>query len=143
MSKYEVIKSEILMPLGLQHTFGSMDDVESDSLMSGYYIGVEEDIKTANYGSMVATAEDVGTFLRALNEGSLFNDGENEIYSSLYKYDHTGLIPGYQSIAKYHDDKDMVIIQFVNTTDFEGHTWTISEIVYNRIVKIVKKDLAY
>jgi hypothetical protein len=111
--------------------------------MSGYYIGVEEDIKTANYGSMVATAEDVGTFLRALNEGSLFNDGENEIYSSLYKYDHTGLIPGYQSIAKYHDDKDMVIIQFVNTTDFEGHTWTISEIVYNRIVKIVKKDLAY
>jgi hypothetical protein len=139
MSKYEVIKSEILMPLGLQHTFGSMDDVESDSLMSGYYVGVEEDIKSVDYGSMVATAEDVGIFLRALNDGTIFDEGEQEIYSSLYVYDHTGLIPGYQSIAKYHQDIDTVLIQFVNTTNFDGHTWTISEIVYNRIVKILRR----
>tara|TARA_R110002050_G_scaffold294238_4_gene451768 strand:+ start:4797 stop:5072 length:276 start_codon:yes stop_codon:yes gene_type:complete len=90
-----------------------------DRLMSGYYVGVDEDIKTSDYGSMVATAEDVGKFLRALNEGTLFNEKEQGIYSSIYEYNHTGLIPGYQSIAKYHKDIDAVVIQFTNTTDFE------------------------
>jgi len=88
--------------------------------------------------SMIATAEDVGIFLRALNDGSMFEEGEQEIYSSIYVYDHTGLIPGYQSIAKYHKDIDTVVIQFVNTTNFDGYTWNLSEIVYNRIVKILK-----
>lgn len=87
---------------------------------------------------MLATAEDVGIFLRALNDGSLFDEGEQEIYSSIYEYDHTGLIPGYQSIAKYHQDIDTVVIQFVNTTDFDGYNWNLSEIVYNRIVKILR-----
>lgn len=59
--------------------------------MRGYYVGVEEDIKTTDYGSMIATAEDVGIFLRALNDGSLFEEGEQEIYSSIYVYEHTGL----------------------------------------------------
>ena len=95
-------------------------------------------MKTEDYGSMLATAEDVGIFLRALNDGSLFDEGEQEIYSSIYVYDHTGLIPGYQSIAKYHKDIDTVVIQFVNTTDFSGYTWTIGEIVYSRIVKILR-----
>jgi len=110
-----------------------------DDLMSGYYVGVEEDIKTTDYASMVATAEDVGIFLRALNDGSLLNEEEQEIYTSLYEYNHTGLIPGYQSIAKYHRDIDTVVIQFVNTTDFDGYTWSLSEIVYDRIVSILRK----
>ncbi len=110
-----------------------------DDLMSGYYAGVDQDIKTTDYGSMVATAEDVGIFLRALNDGSLFNDGEQEIYSSIYKYNHTGLIPGYQSIAKYFPDIDTVVIQFVNSTNFDGYTWNLGEIEYNRIVRIVRK----
>ena len=101
-------------------------------------VGIEEDIKTTDYGSMLATAEDVGIFLRALNDGSLFAEGEQEIYSSIYEYDHTGLIPGYQSIAKYHEDIDAVLIQFTNTTDFEGYKWNLSEIVYSRIVKILR-----
>lgn len=136
--KFQYIREEILNPLGLQNTFGSLHDVEMDNLMSGYYAGIEEDIKTADYGSMIATAEDVGIFLRALNDGSLFAEGEQEIYSSIYKYEHTGLIPGYQSIAKYHKDIDTVVIQFVNTTDFDGYTWNLSEIVYSRIVKILR-----
>jgi hypothetical protein len=107
--------------------------------MSGYYVGVEEDIKTTDYGSMIASAEDVGIFLRALNDGSLFDEGEQEIYSSIYVYDHTGLIPGYQSIAKYHNDIDAVVVQFVNTTNFDGYNWTLSEIVYKRIVKILRR----
>lgn len=63
---------------------------------------------------------------------------EQEIYSSIYVYEHTGLLPGYQSIAKYHKDIDAVVVQLVNTTDFNGYTWNLSEIVYNRVVKIVR-----
>ena len=138
MSNSQYIREEILNPLALNNTFSSIHDIDMDDLMSGYYVGVEEDIKTADYASMVATAEDVGTFLRALNEGSLFEEEEQEIYSSIYVYNHTGLIPGYQSIAKYHKDIDTVVIQFVNTTDFDGYTWTVSEIVYKRILKILR-----
>ncbi len=139
-SKFEYIKEAVLNPPGLINTYGSIHEVDTNELMSGYYVGVEDDIKTADYGSMVATAEDVGIFLRALNDGSLFESGEQEIYSSIYGYDHTGLIPGYQSIAKYHPDLDAVVIQFVNTTNFDGYTWNLSEIVYNRIVKILRKE---
>ena len=39
-----------------------------------------DDVKMLDFvapgGSMVATAEDVGIFLRALNDGSLLNDSE-------------------------------------------------------------------
>ncbi|WP_324721425.1 serine hydrolase domain-containing protein [Salinimicrobium sp. HB62] len=138
-SKFEYIREKILAPLGLKNTFSSIHDVNLDEVMSGYYVGVEEDIKTTDYNSMVATAEDVGIFIRALNDGSLLEDREQEIYSSIYAYDHTGLIPGYQSIAKYHQDIDTVVIQFTNTTDFDGYNWSLSEIMYDRIVKIIRK----
>lgn len=138
-SHFQFIKEEILIPLGLENTFGSIREVNIDDIMSGYYVGVAPDIKTEDYGSMLATAEDVGIFLRALNDGSLFDDGEQKTYSSIYVYEHTGLAPGYQSIAKYYKDIDTVVIQFVNTSDFDGYSWKISEIVYNRIVKILRK----
>jgi CubicO group peptidase (beta-lactamase class C family) len=139
-SHHQYIKEEILIPLELDNTFGSLSEVDIDDVMSGYYVGIEEDIKTTDYGSMIATAEDVGIFLRALNDGSLFDEGEQEIYSSIYVYGHTGLIPGYQSIAKYHDDIDTIVVQFVNTTNFQGYTWSIGEIVYGRIVKILRRE---
>ncbi|MGK2863225.1 MAG: serine hydrolase domain-containing protein [Chitinophagaceae bacterium] len=141
-SKFQYIREEILIPLNLDNTYGSLTEVNMENLMSGYYVGIEEDIKTADYGSMIATAEDVGVFLRALNDGSLFDAGEREIYSSIYEFNHSGLIPGYQSIAKYHQDIDAVVIQFTNTTDFEGYNWSLSEISYNRIVKILKRKKA-
>ncbi len=87
---------------------------------------------------MLATAEDLGKFIRALNDGSVFKNKEEEIYSSIYKYEHTGLIPGYQTIAKYHKDIDAVVIQFTNITNFDGYNWNLSEIMYNRIVKIIR-----
>lgn len=136
----QYIRESILEPLNLNNTYSTIHEINMDELMSGYYVGVEEDIKSTDYGSMVATAEDVGIFLRALNDGSVFDKGEKEIYSSIYVFDHTGLIPGYQSIAKYHKDIDTVVIQFVNTTNFDGYTWSLSEIVYNRIVKILKQE---
>jgi CubicO group peptidase (beta-lactamase class C family) len=135
-SNFQYIKDEILTPLGLKNTFGSIHDVDIDDVMSGYYVGYEADLKTDERW-MLATAEDVGIFLRALNDGSVFNEGEQEIYSSIYVYEHTGWVPGYQSIAKYHKDIDAVVIQFNNTTG--GYHWNAAEIVYNRIVKILRR----
>ncbi|HKK44704.1 MAG TPA: serine hydrolase domain-containing protein [Balneolaceae bacterium] len=142
-SEFQYIKEKILNPLGLKNTFTSIHHVNMDDVMSGYYVGVDQDIKNVDYGSMVATAQDVGIFLRALNDGSLFDEGEQDIYSSIYVYNHTGLIPGYQSIAKYHKDIDTVVIQFVNTTNFDGYIWNLSEIIYNRIVKIMRSKKAH
>ncbi len=138
-SRHQYIKEEILIPLGLNNTFGSLSEVDIDEVMSGYYVGIEADLKSEDQG-MLATAEDVGIFLRALNDGSLFDEGEQDIYSSIYVYEHTGLIPGYQSIAEYHKDIDAVVIQFTNTTDFDGYNWNLSEIVYSSIVKIVGRN---
>ncbi|MCB0444784.1 MAG: beta-lactamase family protein, partial [Gelidibacter sp.] len=115
-SHKQYIKEELLIPLGLKNTFCSLDEVNIDQVMSGYYVGVDKDFKYDNTGLMLATAEDVGKFLRALNEGTVFKEGEQEIYSSIYVYKHTGLLVGYQSIAEYHKDIDTVIIQFNNTT---------------------------
>lgn len=37
-------------------------------------------------------------------------------------------------------DLDAVVIQFTNTVDFEGYTWNLSEIIYNRIVQILHEQ---
>ena len=134
---FQYIKEKILIPLELNNTFGSLSEVNIDDVMSGYYVGYEEDFKTENVG-MIATAEDVGIFLRALNDGSVFNEGEQEIYTSIYVYEHTGLVVGYQSIAKYHKDIDTIVIQFMNTTNFDGYNWNLSEVFYSRVVKILR-----
>ncbi|GLB49374.1 serine hydrolase domain-containing protein [Neptunitalea lumnitzerae] len=140
-SKFSYIKEHILIPLDLHNTYGSINDVNLEDVMSGYYVGYENDLKTDNNASMLATAEDLAKFIRALNDGSVFtNTKEQEIYNSIYKYEHTGLIPGYQTIAKYHKDIDAVVIQFTNTVNFDGNNWSLSEIMYNRIVKILSKD---
>lgn len=138
-SKFNYIKEHILNPLNLKNTFGSINDVDLNKVMSGYYVGHQGDLKADNNGVMLSTAQDLGVFIRALNDGSLFKDQmEQEIYTSLYKYEHTGLIPGYQTIAKYHKDIDAVVIQFTNTVDFEGYNWSLSEIMYSRIIDIIK-----
>lgn len=131
------IKEKILKPLKLNNTFFSLNEVDLEDVMSGYYVGVEDDFKT-NENGMLATAEDVGLFLRALNDGSVFDEGEQEIYP--YVYEHGGLVPGYQSLAEYHKDINTVVVQFINTTNFDGYEWNLSEIIINRIVKILKKE---
>jgi CubicO group peptidase (beta-lactamase class C family) len=137
-SHQQYIKEKILMPLELNNTFFSLKEVDLDDVMSGYYVGYDKDFKTNEYG-MLATAEDVGIFLRALNDGSVFDEGEREIYP--YEYNHGGLVIGYQSLAEYHDDIDTVVVQFINTTDFNGYEWNLSEISINRIVKILRKKI--
>lgn len=134
---HEFIKKEILTPLKLNHTFFSTSEVNLDDVMSGYYVGYPDDFKE-NENGMLATAKDVGDFLRALNDGRVFNPGEKELYP--YEYHHGGLVIGYQSLAEYHSDIDAVVIQFINTTDFNGYEWNLSEITINRIVAILKRN---
>ena len=136
-----------MIPLDLTNTYTSIDDVDVDDVMSGYWVGYEPDLKNDPHGSMVATAEDVGIFVRALNDGSLLNENEQAIYSSIYEFEHTGLIPGYYSIARYHSDIDTVVVQFVNTAggtplvpvfDVQGGTKVmVADVVYGRIVQIL------
>lgn len=139
-SHHRYIRDELLAPLELNHTYSLLSEVDPDDVMSGYFVGYGPDIKYNDFihpgGSMVATAADVGIFLRALNDGTLFNEGEQAIYSAIYEYGHTGLVPGYSSIARYHKDIDAVVIQFVNTSG--GTSWTITEIMYSRIMKILR-----
>ncbi|MGB5275028.1 MAG: serine hydrolase domain-containing protein [Flavobacteriaceae bacterium] len=141
-SHHDYIKQEILLPLGLNNTYSLLSEVDLEEVMSGYAVGYDGDLKPNDFispaGSMVATAADVAIFLRALNDGALLNDGEQAIYSSIYGYEHTGLLPGYSSIARYHKGIDAVVVQFINTSG--GYTWNVSEIVYNRIVKILKRE---
>ena len=138
---HQYIKKVILDTLGLKHTYSLLNEVDLKEVVSGYYTEYDGDLKTQNFvpsgGSMVANAQDVGIFLRALNDGSLLNHDEQTIYSSIYVYEHTGLLPGYSSIARYYKDIDTVVIMFVNTSG--GNSWTTLEVVYNRIVRILHK----
>ncbi|MBN2655931.1 MAG: hypothetical protein JXR86_02650 [Spirochaetales bacterium] len=109
-----------------------------DRVMSGYHVGHPYNLKEDDLG-MVAAPEDVGVFLRALNDGSFFNEEEQKIYRSIYEYEHSGWVPGYQSFATYHQDTDVLIVEFYSTTDPKLHNWNLSEIINSRIVRILKK----
>lgn len=142
-SHHEFITNEILLPLGLTNTFNLYSEVDSNNVMSGYFKGYDPDLKSVDHtrpgGSMIASAEDVGIFLRALIDGSLFTNEEQAIYSSIYEYEHTGWLNGYTSIARYHSDIDAVVVQFVNTSSEEWF-WLELERTYNRIVSAVEKN---
>ena len=138
-SNFQFIQQEILDRLNLNNTFSSLREVNIDDVMSGYHVGYPYDLKENDHG-MHATAEDVGTFLRALNDGSVFDNGEQEIYSSIYEYKHAGWVPGYQSFAEYYEDIDAVVITFYSTTDPKLYNWNLSEIINSRIVKILRRQ---
>ena len=140
-SHHQFILDEILEPHGLDHTFNLMADVDINDMISGYYVGYDQDIKYNDFimpgGSMVATIQDVGRFLRLLNNGDLFTSSQQEIYSSVYEYEHTGELPGYLSIARYHKDTDTVIILFANTSGSDS--WSKVTKVYDRVRKIANQ----
>ena len=139
-SHHQYIKEEILIPLELNDTYSLLSEINLDDLTSGYHVGWEMDVKQNDYiipgGSMIATIKDVGIFLRALIDGSLLDNKEQAIYSSIYKYEHTGLLPGYHSIARYQKDIDAVVILFINTS---GNSWSKTESIYKKIVKAINK----
>lgn len=132
-------KEQILLPNAWTNTYTSLDSVPSlDHIMSGYYYESDEDAKE-NGWSMIATAEDVGEFVLALNKGSFFTTKEQEIYAEVYEYEHTGWMWGYCSIMRYHEDIDAVVVQFVNTSEGEMF-WIKLKRNYNRIVRSVEKS---
>jgi CubicO group peptidase (beta-lactamase class C family) len=141
-SHHQYIKEKLLDPLGLTHTYSLLSQVNYDEVVSGYHHPYEDDTKELDWvtpgGSMVATASDVGIFLRALRDGSLLSSEEQAIYSSVYDYEHTGWLLGYYSIARYHKDIDAVVVQFVNTTG--ENSLMVSNIVYDRIVGIIGRE---
>ena len=139
-SHHEFIKAEILAPLSLNHTFLTIKETDTTEIMSGFHVGYDADLKTEG-DTMFATAQDVGLFIRALNNKSVFKGNEAAIYKDIYVYEHTGLMPGYQSIASYEKDLDAVVVLFSNTTDFEGYEWNLGEIIHSRVVKILGKNL--
>lgn len=96
---FQFIQEEILTPLHLDHTFGSLNEVNIDDVMSGYHVGHPHDLKTD---------------------------------------EHAGWVPGYQSFAKYHKDLDAVVVAFYSTTDPKLYNWNLSEIINNRIAKIIR-----
>ena len=137
----DYIRAEILTPLGLKRTYGRLADAPFADVATGYAIGYGGELKTLDYtipgGSMVASAEDTGAFVRALNDGSLLGVDAQAIFTSISPYDHTGLLPGYQSFARHDKNTDTVIIVFVSTSG--GNAWLRSEALYTRIVRFVRK----
>ena len=139
-SHHQYIQDEILTPLGLTETYSLLSEVDLEDVVSGYHHEIEPDLKEVDYigpgGSMIATAQDVGIFLRALNDGSLLSDDEQAIYSSVYEYGHTGWLLGYQSIARYDEATDTVVVLFANSTG--GDTEATIHILFDRIVRVVR-----
>lgn len=142
-SHHDFIREEMLEPLGLSNTYNLSSELDDlDDLASGYVAGYEGDVKELDHitpgGNMIATAEDVGIFLRAMVDGDLFTHEEREVYTSVYPFNHTGLVPGYQSWVTYSPELDAIVVQFVNTSG--GFSWEISNVLHGRIFKILEKN---
>ena len=133
----QYIKAEILTPLGITQTYGTMNDVDAADVISGYYFGSDKDLRDVNYttpgGSMIAAIEDVGVFMRALREGTFFTEEEQKIYAGLYPYDHGGMLPGYLSTGAYYEDIDTYVILFANTS--KDQAWSLYSITKERILR--------
>lgn len=147
-SHHQYVYRDILAPLGLTNTHFTLDEVAYDDVASGYWYQYDDDLRGLGR-SMIATAQDVGVFLRALNDGTLLSDEEQAIYSSIYEYEHTGWVPGYYSIARYHEEIDAVVIQFVSTTGGDtwgvanvigGKTTGIANIIYHRLIRMLHRQ---
>lgn len=133
----EYISQTLLTPLELERTYFSVNDVDKNDMMSGYHYGYEDDLRHLDHG-YVSSAKEVAIFLRALNEGVFFSERERQIYSSLYRYDHTGWVLGYQSVARYYPKEDMVVILFVSTT---GNDLVILvNILFERVLEILQSS---
>ena len=112
------IKEQIFQPLALDNTFYQLEEVDITRMISGYWLGVDrtEQHYVIPGGSMVSTLQDTSKFIRALNTGTLMSAQEQETYRDVYGLGHSGWLPGYQSVARYNSDKDLVLIQFINST---------------------------
>lgn len=132
------ITENILTPLAMHDTYLKLSDIEPSSLAKGYWGGIER--STQDYvipgGSMISTVKDIAIFIRALNTGSLLSVEERNVYTSVYWFNHSGWLPGYQSVANYHSDIDAVVIQFINTTG--GSSESTASSTYEKILRLLR-----
>ena len=112
------ITENILTPLAMHDTYLEYSDIEPFRLAKGYWGGIERSAQdyVIPGGSMISTVKDIAIFIRALNTGSLLSEEERSVYASVYWFNHSGWLPGYQSVANYQSNIDAVVIQFINTT---------------------------
>lgn len=137
-SHQQYIIDYINNPLNLLDTHPQYSDLVADALVSGYWENTNR--KQQDYvipgGSMIATASDIGIFIRALNTGSLLTDEEKRIYP--YWYQHSGWLPGYQSIANYYADIDAVVVVFINTTGYGSEN--IASSTLSQILSLLRAE---
>ena len=135
-SHREYIQSEILSPLGMRDTYSTVAEVDRSRLIRGYW--GEIDYTNLDYtipgGSMVSTAADMAVFLRALTTGNLLNNAEKTSYSSLYRYNHSGTLPGFYSTAQFDEETNTIAIQFVNTTDGNAGGQALANIAFHNVL---------
>ncbi len=131
------IAENILVPLGMHDTYAELSAIDPALLVKGYWGNIER--STQDYvipgGSMISTVKDIAIFIRALNTGNLLNTEEKQVYASVYWFNHSGWLPGYQSIANYQSDIDAVVIQFINTTG--GDSESIASSTYQQTLALL------
>lgn len=123
-SHQSFIRDNILSPLSMSNTFLTLSEIDLSQLSKGYWDNIER--STQDYiipgGSMISTVEDIAIFIRALNKGGLLTATEKSTYSNLYWFDHSGWLPGYQSIAQFDEQTNAVVVLFINTTGGDSET---------------------
>lgn len=133
-SHREYITDNILSPLQISDTYLLFSDMEPERLSKGYWNNIER--SNQDYvipgGSMISTVKDISIFLTALNKGTLLSTDEQAIYNSVYFLNHSGWLPGYQSIAQYQSNIDTTVIQFINTTG--GNSESVASATFNEIL---------
>ncbi|WNC69475.1 serine hydrolase domain-containing protein [Thalassotalea nanhaiensis] len=135
----EYVREQILVPLEMYDTYAELTDVDQSLLVKGYWGNIdrsEQDYAIPG-GSMISTVKDIATFIRALNTGTLLTPAEKDIYSSVYWFGHSGWLPGYQSIARYDNKIDAVVIQFINTTG--DNSEDIASTSYEQILNLLRQ----
>lgn len=134
-SHHIYIQDNILTPLELNDTYSLLVDIDETLLARGYWDNndfTEQDYAIPG-GSMISTVKDTAKFVRGLATGELLDSEARSLYLELFfGYGHSGWLPGYQSIARYHSNLDAVIVQFVNTTG--GTSEAVSAASYQELV---------
>ncbi|NMP32724.1 beta-lactamase family protein [Thalassotalea sp. M1531] len=133
------ISEQILTPLVMADTYAQLSDIDKSLLAKGYWQNKERSMQdyVIPGGSMISTVKDTATFIRALNTGDLLSVDERSIYSSVYWFNHSGWLPGYQSVANYSSEIDAVVIQFINTTG--GNSEPVADSTYKNILNYLSR----
>lgn len=136
-SHHVYIRENIISPLAMENTYLTLSEIDMSLLAKGYWDNIER--SSQDYvipgGSMISTVKDIAIFIRALNTGTLLSETEKNIYSSVYWFNHSGWLPGYQSIASYDKQTDAVVVLFINTTG--GNSESITSATNEQILEFI------